>query len=55
MNSADLDLFYHRYGGFFTYSKHIDRRNLDGVEAPTTVAHLFWVVHKSHGRKLLIA
>ena len=25
------------------------------VEAPTTAAHLFWVVHKSHGGKLLIA
>ena len=23
------------------------------VEAPTTAAHLFWVVHKSHGGKLL--
>ena len=28
---------------------------LNGVETPTTAAHLFWVVHKSHGGKLLIA
>ena len=27
----------------------------DVVEAPTTAAHLFWVVHKSHGGKLIIA
>ena len=33
----------------------VQESNLYVVEAPTTAAHLFWVVHKSHGGKLLIA
>ena len=37
------------------YGSVSGRSAVDVVEAPTTAAHLFWVVHKSHGGKLLIA